>query len=173
MRAGSCRLDLFRSPVPAAFVRSHFCVGDSNYCVTSSWSDHNTGHQFPSQRNHRDFDFLGAGSVQLETQIMFPALISKISVAGPYPKLGPLLPWLPSEWCGRLVGLQQLLPKTEQTEEWRNISFIDPIRLGFIQLTVYALTRFHFPQPARRCSIVNEDYCRPDSRATPSILGSY
>jgi hypothetical protein len=56
---------------------------------------------------------------------MFPLLVSKIPIAGPYPELGPLLPWVPS-------GLQQLLLKTEQTEEQRSISF-DPFSVSFHQ----------------------------------------
>src|SRR5260370_42360661 len=88
---------LLCNPAPAAPTRSHGRVGDFDYCVTSSWGDHNICHGFHGQINHRDFDFLSAAAVQLETQIMFPPLITEITVAGPYPKLGPLLPRVPSD----------------------------------------------------------------------------
>src|SRR4029077_18232063 len=53
------------------------------------------------QTNHRNFDFFGAGSVQLEAQIMFPPSMSEIPIAGPYPELRPFLPFAPSDGAVR------------------------------------------------------------------------
>ena len=46
---------------------------------------------------HRDFDSFGARPLESESQMMFPALVSQIAVAGLYPELGPLLSRLPSD----------------------------------------------------------------------------
>ena len=57
-----------------------------------------------AKTNHRNFDFFGAGSVQLEAQIMFPPSMSEIPIAGPYPELRPFLPFAPSDGAVRSLG---------------------------------------------------------------------
>ena len=82
-------MHLLCSPAPAAFSGRQRRVGDFDYCEASFWSNDNVWHGLHGQTNHRDFDFFGAGSVQLEAQIMFPPSMSEIPIAGPYPELRP------------------------------------------------------------------------------------
>jgi hypothetical protein len=120
-------------------MHSHVRVCDFDDCVASSWRDHNIRHDFGGQINHRDFDLFGAGPVQSESQIMFPALAPEIR--------SPVRTRKSAQSCHGCQVMVRSAPSfapldpTDRANRRKTKNFINPLQAGFFGRRVWRVAR--------------------------------